>query len=102
MIFGIAMTGTILFAAFLGSGASNASVPSPSDYTSPSTPSGLSTADYAIIGIIVALFLAGILYYALFLRGGKKGGEAEGNEESSSNDQDEDDSDDDDNDEDLD
>ncbi len=75
---GTGMALLIVAAVFLGSGTSSAAVPSPSQYTTP-TPSGLSVADYAVIGILVAMVLAGMLVYLFFLRGGE-GGAAEPSE----------------------
>jgi H+/gluconate symporter-like permease len=76
---GIAMVVFILWASFEGTSVSAGTVPAQTQYTSPTNTTGLPVVDYAIIGVVIAIIVAGLLYFMLF---GRKGGPAVTQEES--------------------
>lgn len=69
----------ILWASFEGTSVSAGTVPAQTQYTSPTNTTGLPVVDYAIIGVVIAIIVAGLLYFMLF---GRKGGPAVTQEES--------------------
>ncbi|MCL5984434.1 MAG: hypothetical protein M1143_02555 [Candidatus Thermoplasmatota archaeon] len=78
---GAIMTLFVLVAAFQGLTINAASMPPQSQYTTPGqNQSGLPVADYAIIGVVIAIIVAGLLYFLVF---GRKGGAAVTPEEES-------------------
>ncbi len=70
---GIAMVIFILWASFEGTSVSAGTVPAQTQYTSPTNTTGLPVVDYAIIGVVIAIIVVGLLYFMLF---GRKGGPA--------------------------
>ncbi len=75
---GIAMVVFILWASFEGTSVSAGTVPAQTQYTTPTNTTGLPVVDYAIIGVVIAIIVAGLLYFMLF---GRKGGPAVTSEE---------------------
>lgn len=87
---GIALGGAmivfVLWASLVGTSASASTVPAQTQYNTPTTNnSGLPVADYAIIGVVIAIIVAGLLYFMLF---GRKGGAAPSDDEASGGDSD--------------
>jgi H+/gluconate symporter-like permease len=80
---GVAMAVFVALAAFQGIASTSSAIPPQSAYGNSNNNSGLPVADYAVIGIVIAVVVAGILYFMFFAnKGGSKPSEDEETESS--------------------